>query len=304
MTLHVLRDDDGVTVGYHKYHSHDLTPINGCLLLSPALGKILEALPEAMARIAPKGRAIEILLQEADDGLVDCVMTGMDETGARQTGSLAALAEECGLCRIGFRKDALAPVVPQISLQTPKKTSGALTVELPAGAFLQPSEEGEAALVQAVMRGLSQVKLSKKDKIADLFSGCGTFAGKILERAYVHAVEGDFAMSEALITAAKGHGRFSAETRDLFKEPVTARELREYKAVVFDPPRSGAKEQAANLAKSQVPLVIGVSCNPATFARDARLLIQGGYSLKSVQLADQFTWSLHTEMVGVFVRNE
>ncbi|HNS45199.1 MAG TPA: class I SAM-dependent RNA methyltransferase, partial [Alphaproteobacteria bacterium] len=208
--------------------------------------------------------------------------------------------EACDFARVSFRKDTFAVPVTQVRMVALKKTSGALNVEVPAGAFLQPSKEGEAALVGAVMSALSSRKLGKKDKIADLFSGCGTFAGHILERYSVHAVEGERQMAETLAEAAKGNARFSAEWRDLFKEPVSTRELRDYSAVVFDPPRAGAKEQCQKLSKSSVPLIIGVSCNPATFARDAKILTAGGYKFKTAQMVDQFTWSTHSEIVGVF----
>ena len=300
VNLNVLREDGKVIVGYNQYHSHDLAPIDQCLLLTPQLTKIVDVLPDALAKIAHKGQAIEIMLQEADDGIFDCVITGLDETGARQTGEVATFAEKCGLARVSFRKDAFSETITQIALQTPKKTSGVLCVTLPAGAFLQPSVHGETALVSAVMSGLKRQKMGKKDKVADLFSGCGTFAGSILERYTVHSVEGDWPMASSLIEAAKGNSRFTAEVRDLFKEPLVTRELRDYKAVVFDPPRAGAKEQSQMLAKSNVPLLVGVSCNPATFARDAKILVSGGYKLKTLQMIDQFIWSSHVELVGVF----
>ncbi|HOO49864.1 MAG TPA: class I SAM-dependent RNA methyltransferase [Alphaproteobacteria bacterium] len=300
VTLNALRHENEVFIGYNKYHSHDLAPIKNCLLLTPQLQSIVEKLPQALKNIAHKNHAIELLVQEADGGLFDCVITGLDETGARQTGSIAAMAEQCGLARISFRKDAFSKCETQVSLTPIKKTNGAITVDLPAAAFLQPSAAGEAALIDAVLQGLSRHKLGKKDKVADLFSGCGTFAGHLLNKYTVHAAEGDWAMANSLVEAAKGHARFSAEVRDLFKEPIVGRELRDYKAAVFDPPRAGAKEQAQMLAKSNLPVVIGVSCNPSTFARDAKILLAGGYKLKTIQMVDQFTWSTHTELVGVF----
>ncbi|MDD3020721.1 MAG: class I SAM-dependent RNA methyltransferase [Alphaproteobacteria bacterium] len=300
VTLNVLRDDGNVIMGYNKYHSHELAPIDQCLLLTPQLSRIVSVLPEALTKIAHKGQAIEVMLQEADDGIFDCVITGLDETGSRQTGEIASFAEKCSLARVSFRKDTFAESITQIAVQTPRKTSGILCVALPAGAFLQPSAAGETALVNAVMNGLKRQKTGKKDKIVDLFSGCGTFAGSMLEKYTVHAVEGDWPMASSLIEAAKGHSRFSAEVRDLIKEPLVTRELRDFKAVVFDPPRAGAKEQSQMLAKSDVPLLVGVSCNPSTFARDAKILVSGGYKLRTIQMIDQFIWSSHMELVGVF----
>lgn len=300
VTLNVMRHENEIIIGYNKYHSHDLAPIKNCLLLTARLQSVVEKLPAALKQIAHKNQSIEIMIQEADGELFDCVITGLDETGARQTGAIAAMAEQCGLARVSFRKDPFSKCETHISLTSIKKTNGALTVDLPAAAFLQPSEEGETALVNAVLEGLERQKMGKKDKIADLFSGCGTFAGHILKKYTVHAAEGEWSMANSLIDAAKGNSRFTAEVRDLFKEPIVGRELREYKAAVFDPPRAGAKEQAQMLAKSNLPLVIGVSCNPATFARDAKILMSGGYKLKTIKMVDQFTWSTHTELVGVF----
>ncbi|HPQ50450.1 MAG: class I SAM-dependent RNA methyltransferase [Alphaproteobacteria bacterium] len=300
VSLNILREDKNVILGYNKFHSHDLALIEDCLLLTPQLSKIIKILPAAMLKIAPKGHLIEVMIQEADEGMFDCLITGLDESGARQTGEIASLAEKCGFCRVSFRKDTFSESVTQIAIHTPKKTNGALCVLLPAGAFLQPSALGETALVKAVMDGLSHIKLGKRDKVIDLFSGCGTFAGELLSRCSVHAVEGDWPMASCLIEAAKGHARFSAEIRDLYKEPFVNRELRNYKAVVFDPPRAGAKEQCQTLAKSDIPVIIGVSCNPATFARDSKILTSGGYQFKSLQIVDQFSWSTHVELVGVF----
>lgn len=301
VSIKVTRDDDGnVALAFHKFHSHDLTPITDCLLLTPKLSAVLQKLPEAINALLHKEALLEVSIQQTDNDLLDCVITGLEELGARQTGNVARFAEICGISRVSFRKDAMSRPVTQVSLITPSKSSGAIKVDLPSGAFLQPSLEGEAALCQAVLGALADKKLGKKDKVIDLFSGCGTFAGQILERTCVHAVEGDKGMADALVEAAKGHGRLSAEWRDLYKEPVSSRELRAYNAVIFDPPRAGAKEQCQMLAKTQIPVIVGVSCNPATFARDAKILIAGGYRLKTLQMVDQFTWSSHLEMVGVF----
>lgn len=239
-------------------------------------------------------------IQETDNGHLDATLIGVVEQGAKQTGQIARLADLCDFARVNLKKDAFSKTEIQISLTPMKKTSGVLSVDVPPNAFLQPSQEGEIALTQAVMSALDGRKFGKKDKVADLFSGCGTFAGEILKKYSVHACEGDREMAACLTDAAKGHARFSAECRDLFKEPVSVRELRDYKAVVFDPPRAGAKEQCQKLAKTDIPVIVGVSCHPATFARDARILCEGGYQLASLQIIDQFTWSTHLELVGVF----
>lgn len=305
VTLTAKREGDALEMGFHRYHDHSIAPISGCLLLTPALDKVFKRLPEVLLPLLQRGEQVDILLQQADDNAVDCMIIGLEERdgarlGAKQTALVAALAQHCGLRRVSFQEKEHSEPLTQVELDRLTKTSGALTVNIAPGAFLQPSAEGEEALSQAVLKALG--KRSKKDKVYDLFSGCGTFSGRILELCQVHAVENDFGMSNSLKEAAKGHARFTAEARDLFKEPVSVREMKDVTAVVFDPPRAGAKEQCQKLAKSMIPLLIGVSCNPATFARDAKILLGGGYKLKSLQIFDQFIYTTHVEVVGIFTK--
>lgn len=305
VAISALREGDDLTLGFHRYHENAIAPADNCLLLSPTLDKIYKRLPDVLTQLLPRGVQVDVLLQEADGHAVDCLISGLlerDEAtlGAKQTTLVAKLADHCDIRRVSFKETDHAQPVTQIELDRITKTSGALTVEISSGAFLQPSQEGEAVLADAVMKALG--KLGKKDKVIDMFSGCGTFAGRILEKCHVHAIENDFGMSNSLKEAAKGHARFTAEARDLFKEPVSVREMKDISAVVLDPPRAGAKEQCQRLAKSIIPMVVSVSCNPSTFARDAKILIEGGYKLKSLQIFDQFIYTTHTELVGVFTR--
>lgn len=169
---------------------------------------------------------------------------------------------------------------------------GVMDLILPPGAFLQASAEGEDVLSRLVIQ-----HIGKATHIADLFAGCGTFAGRLLTKARVHAVEQDAEVVNAL-KATKTRG-LSAERRDLFKNPLGFQELNTF-AIVFDPPRAGAQEQATQIARSSVPVVVGVSCNPVSFARDARLLQDGGYNMQSITIVYQFTWSSHVELVALF----
>lgn len=174
-----------------------------------------------------------------------------------------------------------------------------MIVDIPPGAFLQPSREGEATLTLAV---LASVKGFKKAKFLDLFAGCGTFSGALLAQGTVHAVESDRPAVDAIKEI---HGQSSSlmlSDEILFKEPVTVRELNQYDCVVFDPPRAGAKAQCEIIAKSKVERIIAVSCNPASFITDAKLLIAGGYKLKTVQIVSQFIWSAHSELIATFSR--
>jgi 23S rRNA (uracil1939-C5)-methyltransferase len=174
---------------------------------------------------------------------------------------------------------------------------GNITVNLPPGAFMQPSAEGEAALVEAA---LAPIRESGARNTADLFCGAGTFAGPLLQLGPVIAAESEGG-SVAALKAAKAKG-LTVQSRNLFSNPLACKELNALDAVLFDPPRMGAKEQAKALAESPVPLVVGVSCNPSTFVRDAGILKEGGYRLDSMQVIDQFVWSAHMELVGVFRR--
>ena len=176
---------------------------------------------------------------------------------------------------------------------------------LPPGGVLQATHEGEQALVAAVLAAVEAAEQAagrRPCSVADLFCGAGAFTFPLARAgARVHAVDADATLLHAL-TAARGTRRITAEQRDLFTRPLSASELRGFDAVVFDPPRAGARAQAAELARSAVPVVAAVSCNPSTFARDVRILADGGYRLEKVTPIDQFLWSPHLELVGVFRR--
>jgi 23S rRNA (uracil1939-C5)-methyltransferase len=171
---------------------------------------------------------------------------------------------------------------------------GALTVAPPPLGFLQPTPAGEAALVAAVMEALPP-----SGRFADLFAGSGTFTGPMLARGLVDAFENS-APTIRMLDEAKGNLPLKAIGRDLYREPLTRAEAERYDAIVFDPPRAGAEAQAHELAPAATPVLVGVSCNPTSFARDARILVDGGYRLENVQVIDQFTFSHHVELVAVF----
>lgn len=181
---------------------------------------------------------------------------------------------------------------------------GKLDISLPPGGFLQATEEGEAALSSRVAAALGDAR-----HVVDLFAGAGTFAASLAESAAVHAVENDAEALKRLERAVRDQGPglklkpLTTERRDLFRRPVLASELDKYDAAVLDPPRAGAQAQAAELAKSRLSRIAFVSCSPANFARDARMLLDGGYRLESVTPVDQFLWSAHVELVGIFSRD-
>jgi len=175
---------------------------------------------------------------------------------------------------------------------------GRFSVALPPEAFLQPTKEGERFLQGQIATSAAEAR-----RIADLFSGCGTFALALADERAVHAVDSVAPQIEALSAAAKqGHAKLSSEVRDLFRRPLLPTELSRFDAVVLDPPRPGAAEQARALAQSAVARVLYVSCNAASFARDARILANGGYRLECVRPLDQFLWSPHVELFAEFSR--
>jgi 23S rRNA (uracil1939-C5)-methyltransferase len=212
--------------------------------------------------------------------------------------ALAAFAQTQKLARLSWQSGKEEPE-PIARHRAPQVVFGGIAVDLPAGAFLQASAEAEQAMAELVVAAAVDAK-----RVADLYAGCGTFTFPLARTARVHAVEGDKDSLAALTGAARrsSMGRITAERRDLARNPLQPDELKPYDCVVFDPPRAGAKAQCEMLAKSRVPIAIAVSCDPGSFARDARILTGGGYRLKSVTPIDQFVWSPHVEIVAVFRR--
>jgi 23S rRNA (uracil1939-C5)-methyltransferase len=213
---------------------------------------------------------------------------------------ISTFAEAHDLAAVAWGDPGGGVPEPVMQRREPLVRMGGVDVVVPAGVFLQATRESEAALVAEVLAGAAGA-----GQVADLFSGIGTFALPLVADAKVHAVEGDAELARALEAAVNrtaGRVNLSVEVRDLFRRPLSPVELKKLDAVVFDPPRAGAREQAVALAESSVPVVIAVSCNPATFARDLRLLVDGGYVLQRVVPVDQFLWSPHVEMVGVLRR--
>lgn len=209
---------------------------------------------------------------------------------------LGGLAEDHKLTRLVWEDEPIAQRTP------PQQDFDGIAVVPPAGAFLQATQHGEATL-RARVYDVTQ----SAGRIIDLFAGCGTFALPLARDAQVHAVEGSAAMIDALDHGwrnAQGLKQVTTEVRDLFRNPLLADELARYDAAVIDPPRAGAQAQVEKLAGSGIPAVAFVSCNPVTFARDARVLIDGGYLLHHVQVVDQFRWSPHIELVAAFGLNK
>ncbi|WP_135450571.1 class I SAM-dependent RNA methyltransferase [Tabrizicola caldifontis] len=288
-TLSARRTRGGVLIGFHARASETIVDIADCQLLHPG---ILAAFPglEALVR-AGGSRSAELSLQVTlTRGGPDVVVTGGKPLDAELRMDLARIVETHGLSRLTWDGETVA------LRDRPALTMGAATVVPPAGAFLQATAEGEATLLAAVRQALGPQK-----RVVDLFSGVGTFTLPLAQVMEVHAVEGDAAMIAALDLAARNTPdlhRISTETRDLFRRPLEPDELRGLTAALIDPPRAGAEAQTDRLARSGVPVIAFVSCNPVTFARDAKTLVTAGYRLDWVQVIDQFRWSTHVELVA------
>lgn len=292
--LHARRGThDVLQVGFAALRARQIVAIDQCPILVPGLKGAIAA-AWAIAEVLKDARKPLDIQVTATDAGMDVDVRGSGPVTAKRMTQLAAIAETHQLARL-TRHGELA-----IQRATPTVKMGPATVTLPPGAFLQATAEGEDVLARLVGTETREAKA-----IADLFCGLGPFALRLAERARVSASDSDAAAVAALIKAAgstRGLKPIEAEARDLFRRPFMAKELSRFDAVVFDPPRQGAQAQARELAASKVPVVVAVSCNPATFARDARILIDGGYRLARVTPVDQFRYSAHVEVVGRFER--
>ena len=303
-TLAAARTETGVTLGFHGRESHAVVDVETCLLLTPRLMGLLPPLRLALAPLLQAREVAAVTLTETEEG-PDLLIVSGQAPGLAAREALAAFAEDQDLARLTWAArakagEALEPE-PVVLRRPPRLDFAGVAVEPPPGGFLQPTAAGEAALVEAVLSYLPEGAAA----LADLYAGCGTFTFPLARHARVHAVERDEAAMAALWSGARKAdlaGRITVETRDLARAPVTAEELAGGDCVVFDPPRAGAREQAAEIARSSVPAAIAVSCNPNTFARDARTLVDGGFTLIEVTPIDQFPWTGHLELVASFRR--
>jgi 23S rRNA (uracil1939-C5)-methyltransferase len=283
---------DILEVGFAALRSHEVVAIDHCPILAPGLASALEAAWAIAETLKPAGKPLDIQATATDAGL-DVDVRGSGPLTAPRLADLARMAETHRLARLTRHGELVAQrTAPAIGI-------GRATLMLPPGAFLQATAQGEVVLARLVTAHVGVAKT-----IADLFAGVGPFALRLAERARIAAVDADAAAIAALGRAAAMPGLkpITPQVRDLFRRPLTAKELAGYEAVVFDPPRQGAEMQARELAASRVPLIVAVSCNPATFARDAAILVAGGYRLTRVTPVDQFRYSAHIELVARFER--
>ncbi len=286
--LHAERRGRVVTLGFNEAASHRIVDVQDCAVLHPALVRLMRPLRTLLATILPDRARARIALTLADQG-IDMSLAGPVVEGLAAHDAVTSFGERQRLARLSI--DEGFGSAPRWAPDGVTITLSGIAVALPEGAFLQATADGEAALVSAVRAIVGDAATT-----LDLFSGLGTFALALPGK--VHAVEG---VRDALLALAATR-RVSTEHRDLFRRPLSAAELARFDAVVLDPPRAGAAAQVAELAKSRVPSIAYVSCNPATFARDAATLIAGGYRLGTIQPVGQFRWSTHVELVSHFTR--
>ena len=290
-TLHFASRGKAMTVGFKSERSHDIVDMRECHILRPELFALVEPLRRLLRG---RGRAGQVTMTLINGG-VDLVITGAEFDGLAGSDALTAFAGAHRIARLSL-DDGYGPQTRWEPEPATVTLGDGVAVPFPAGGFLQATEDGEAALVAAVRDATGD-----GGNCADLFAGLGTFALTLPGR--VLAVEGGRDAAVALGAAANRAGRtIRVEHRDLFRRPLTPPELAGMDAVVLDPPRAGAKEQVAQLARSDMPRIAYVSCNPSTFARDAKTLLDGGYRLEWVQPVGQFRWSTHVELAGCFVR--
>ncbi|MEN3350030.1 MAG: rRNA (uracil1939-C5)-methyltransferase [Bradyrhizobium sp.] len=286
-THHVLR------VGFAAAGSHDIIPVDRCPILDPALEGALKAAWAVAEPLTSIGKPLDIQVTATGNGL-DIDVRGSGPVPTAMITTLSRVAEQQRLARLTRHGElVLLRGAPDVQI-------GKAKVALPPGAFLQATVKGEETLAALVREHCGRAK-----QIADLFCGVGPFALRLAEKARLAAFDSDAGAINALQKAAQatsGLKPLKAEARDLFRRPLMAQELRDYDAVVFDPPRQGAQAQAAQLAASKVPVVVAVSCNAATFARDAKILIDGGFRIDGVTPVDQFRHTPHVELVARFSR--
>ena len=292
ITVHARRGSDGeVHLGFAAANSHAIVDIDDCPILEPSLRGALDAARVLAEVLKPTAKPLDIKITTTNGGL-DVDVRGSGPLPSAMIATLSRVAEQHRLARLTRHGELVLMRTP------PVVNIGPAQLTLPPGSFLQATAAGEEALAALVLKHCKGAK-----HIADLFCGVGPFALRLAARARVAAFDSDAGAVTALHKAAmatSGLKPVKAETRDLFRRPLMPQELRDFDAVVFDPPRQGAQAQVQQLAKSKIPIVVAVSCNAATFARDARILIDGGYRIGNVTPVDQFRHTPHVELVARF----
>lgn len=288
-TLRALKVGSGAVVGFNAARSHRIVDMRENHILRPEIVALVDPLRELLAGLLKPRRTGQVQVTLVDQG-VDLALAGVEPDSLEAVESLTGFCHEQRLARLSVDR-GLGPETFYEPVPATVTLSGT-SVAFPVGGFLQATADGEAALVAAVGEAVAG-----SSPVADLFAGLGTFA--LALEGKVHAAE---ASRDAVLALQAAAPHIAAEHRDLYRRPLDSAELARFQAVVLDPPRAGAEQQAAELARSAVGRIAYVSCNPATFARDARILADGGYRLDWVRPVGQFRWSTHVELAAAFAR--
>jgi 23S rRNA (uracil1939-C5)-methyltransferase len=295
--LHAGRENNQVRIGFIERGGARLTPISQCPVLAPQLETVVLKLAPLAELALPARGEITMQCLLTDSG-VDISIKGAGRVDLLQRAALEKLIAEANalnLARLSFDGDTI------IERAKPTLRMGKTIVSPPPGAFLQPTAYGEETLARLTLEAVQGAR-----RVVDLFSGIGTFALRIAEQAEVLAAEGDEGMLAALKKAADGAGgalkQVTTLRRDLLRTPLSTLEMKKFDAAVIDPPRSGARQQAEQIARAPIRKIAYVSCDPASFARDIKVLIEHGFTLTKITPVDQFRWSPHVELVGAFER--
>ena len=291
--LTALRTGKQVAIGFNAAQSNQIVDMRMCPLLLPELFALIAPVRELLTMIAQQRRPVKVKMQMLDQG-VELILEGVKAEGLDAAMALQDFAGAHKLARFAIDQGDGLEILWQP--EPPTMRFGDVTVEVPPFAFLQPTSAGQAALIEAVAKAIGDA-----GAVADLFAGVGTFALSVQAGRKVYAAEGARDAIAALAAAAnRARALVATEHRDLFRRPLTPAELDRFGAIIIDPPRAGAEEQIKQLAASAAPVIAYVSCNPASFARDAKMLIEGGYTLDWVQPVGQFRWSTHVELASRF----
>ncbi len=297
--LHARKAGKTIALGFKERRSWSLVAISECVIADPAIVRALPQLKALAAGLFAHPKSAPILHITASLTGLDIDISGVERTksgglSADARMQIAMAAGEADFARVTMGDEIL------YEARKPRVMFGKAQVALPAGSFLQASARSEADMARLVKDGIGDAR-----SVADLFCGAGTFTFPLAEKAVVYAADGAVpaiaALKSALATA-PGLKSITAETRDLFRRPLLAEEMKTLEAIVFDPPRAGAEAQSQEIARSAVGRVVAVSCNPTTFIRDAKILVNAGFSLDRVTPIDQFLWSSHVELIGIFSR--
>ena len=285
------RMKSGPLVGFHAPGSDAVTDVPDCQLLAPELMPAIAACRDFVQMLGSRKGEMKFQVTSTDVGL-DVNLTGGRKIDGADFGPLAAIAQTHRLARLSIDGDVIVIENP------PRLSFDGIPVSPPPGAFLQATSSGETALRNGVFEAVEHAR-----RVVDLFAGCGTFAVPMARVSDVHGVEGDALLTAAMDDAwrkADGLKELTTEVRDLYRRPLLPDEIERFDAVVIDPPRAGAEAQTRAIADAKPPKIAFVSCNPTTFARDAKILIDAGYTLDWIDVVDQFRWATHIELVTQF----